>query len=65
MRVVDQPLEAKSDSIVIAVVIGSSTRMTRVLGECRIILTIPLQIKDEMELHVWVDLARVIHLFQP
>ncbi|OAI14664.1 peptidase S24 [Methylomonas lenta] len=71
MLVVDRSLEAKSGSIVIAVVNGELT-VKRLIKNLEGVWLMPenpdfqpLQIRDSMELHVWGVIAHVIHSLQP
>lgn len=67
MLIVDRSLEAKSDSIVIAVVNGELTVKRLVLENQQVWLKPenadykPLLITEEMDLHIWGVVAHVIH----
>jgi SOS-response transcriptional repressors (RecA-mediated autopeptidases) len=67
MLIVDRSLEPKSDSIVIAVVNGELTVKRLVIENQQVWLKPentdyePLQITEEMDLHIWGVVAHVIH----
>lgn len=67
MLVVDRSLEAKSGSIVIAVINGELTVKRLVMNADQVRLMPenpefdPIQICDGMELHIWGVVAHVIH----